>query len=159
MTISRIAVLYGLTLCLGTPLRAEVDLPALEACLEKQVAANGPALACVQAEHSECGNYPLDKAPDAAMLCYVTAQDAWTAATRARLDIIRSAGNDRIAAIAGIEVKYDTLAGLLQCDRQEELALLSEATSNQINVQKARCTATVMALSYAKLLLQSRVLE
>lgn len=163
MAVSALFRGLGLVAFLAGPAQAEVNLDNFHQCLEAQIAANAPALACVQAEQSECSNYQAEKAPAAATLCLVKANDIWSEAIRTTLADIRTKVQDtdqaQIADIAEIEVKYDVLSGLLQCDRVQELALLGDTSSERINVQKSTCTATTMGLSYAKLRLQSRGLR
>ncbi|SPF78017.1 hypothetical protein [Pseudoprimorskyibacter insulae] len=146
----------GLCLCMATPLFAEVDLAAYNTCIEAQIAANQPAAQCMQQQHAFCDSYPADDAPAAATLCYIEAKDTWSGGIAARLDAIRAKGNEKITAIAGIEVKYDLLANLLQCDRIEELAGLSDLPAEAITLQKARCQAAAAGLALTKLAIQMR---
>jgi hypothetical protein len=47
---------------------------------------------------------------------------------------------------------------LLQCDRINDLARLTETPGETIALQKARCEATATAMALTKLILQSRQL-
>lgn len=134
----------------------KLDISGFRACIDTQIAAQAPTQSCIQAELRDCATIDTSEGAEATVLCYVTAQDGWTVAIKARLDELRAAADEKIADIAGVEVKYDVLSGLLQCDRMQELSLLTDRSSNEINIQKSGCTATTMGLAYAKLLMQSR---
>lgn len=155
----RISLAGGaLAICLAPSLAAaEVDIARFDGCVADSLARDRPAADCVQTAHAVCGDFPLETARAAAVLCYVDAQDAWTRAIRARLEGLGEDAEGRIAKLAEIEVKYDVLGSLLQCDRMEELARVASPEEDAaIGLQKARCTATALGLAYAKLLLQSR---
>ena len=143
---------------LGSPLAAEVDLVAFHACLETQIEANQPAAACVQAQHDFCFGFDPDVEPASATLCFVEAKEVWSGGIRAQLEAVEALGDEDIAAVAGIEVKYDLLANLLQCDRMHDLARLTDTPAEALTLQKARCEATSAGLVLTKLTLQSRSL-
>lgn len=152
----RLAVPIWLAFGGPAPALAEVDLNRFHSCIEAQIDGNRPAADCVQQEHLACGDFPLETAPQAAILCYVEAQDSWTSAIKTKLDWLKDRPEPKIADVAGIEVKYDVLRNLLQCDRMEELAGLTEQDATAAGVQKARCTATAFGLAYARLVLHAR---
>ncbi|KKK57647.1 hypothetical protein LCGC14_3052360, partial [marine sediment metagenome] len=64
-----------------------------------------------------------------------------------------------IAAIAGIEIKFDLRRNLLECERLTELKLVREEKSDALVHAAARCEATAVGLAYAKLVVQSRALD
>ncbi len=70
----------------------------------------------------------------------------------ARLDQVAS---DDIRAIAGIEVKYDLMANLLQCDRLRALRLLRGDPDATALAQDAACAANATGRAYAKRLQSS----
>ncbi|MGY3439064.1 MULTISPECIES: hypothetical protein [unclassified Marinovum] len=134
----------------------KMDIAGFRACIDTQIAAQAPTQSCIQAELRACGTIDTTEGAAAAVLCYVEAKNSWTGAIKTRLNELRAAADEKIADIAGVEVKYDVLSGLLQCDRLQELSLLTDRSSDEINIQKSGCTATTMGLAYAKLLVQSR---
>lgn len=152
----RLAIPIWLAFGAPAPALAEVDLVRFHTCIEAQISGNRPAADCVQQEHLACGDFPLETAPQAAILCYVEAQDSWTEAIQTQLAALKDRPEPKIADVAEIEVKYDVLRNLLQCDRMEELAGLTEQAETAKGLQKARCTATAFGLAYARLALQSR---
>lgn len=159
MIFARLIALCGFALCLAAPAWAEVDADAFSNCLKDQSGDQNAILRCLQVQHAPCDRYSADNAPSAALLCFTKAQSAWTSATKAHLDEIRATEPENVTAIANIHVKYSSLAGLLQCDRQEELALLGDLSSDQIQLQKTRCIATALGYTYASLLFRTRIGE
>ena len=142
-------------------LAAQGRIPAAEevnSCIAAQSAAQAPAADCVARAHEPCLDLAA-RAPMAALQCFLTAKADWSNRIAARMEFVAGAGGEDIAAIAGIEVKYDLLQNLLQCDRMESLTLLREDPSEATALQRARCEAVAAGLAYAKLVLQSRSLE
>lgn len=152
----RLVVAIWLAFGASAPALAEIDPERFHTCIEAQISGNRPAADCVQQEHLACGDFPLETAPQAAILCYVEAQDSWTEAIETRLAALKERPEPKIADVAEIEVKYDVLRNLLQCDRMEELAGLTDQDETAKAVQKARCTATAFGLAYARLALHAR---
>lgn len=144
-----IAAMYG-----DMPAYAGVDLEAVQTCVEQR-SQDGSAPQCVQLSHAECRTFPED-APAAATLCFNKAHEQWSNGIAARMEVIRTSVDDTVSAIAGIEVKYDLLTSLLQCDRIEELSLLQSGRSEQILLQKSRCAALATGYVYIRLLQRSR---
>jgi hypothetical protein len=69
---------------------------------------------------------------------------------------IRDSAAERLSAIASVEVKYDMLGNLMQCDRMEALALIGDAEPAAIQRDKARCTAAATGLVLTRLLIRSQ---
>jgi len=128
----------------------------VDACILGAFAAQANPAACLVEVHAECMSTPAET-PAVATLCFRRAREDWDGRITG---IMRKIGTERegpIAAIAGIEVKYDLLSGLLQCDRVEELALaISDLGTEEIAREKARCAATAAGLAYARLLWRAR---
>ncbi|MDQ2088891.1 hypothetical protein [Marimonas arenosa] len=152
MTVKR--VLTATVFCLGqatVPVLAGVDLTAAETCMAQQIASGQNPALCLDTAHADCLLSPAD-APAVATLCFTEARKAWDAGIAAEMARIRDNAPEKIAAIAAIEVKYDLLTGLTQCDRMEELAkVASEEPADSIQRQKARCTASSAGLAYLRL--------
>ena len=141
----------GLAAALGWPgplAAAEPDLAQLRACVAEDP---GQSAACLNRALSECLAYPAE-APAAATLCFRDARQVFSDAVAARMAALRETAPEGVAAVAGIEVKYDMLAHLLQCDRLEELALLEAGPTEAITRQKARCTATAAGVVYLRMI-------
>lgn len=139
--------------------RAELDLPAADSCLEDRVSAGKSPADCIEAAHAACQTIP-EETPAVAMVCFREARGSWDAGIAEEMARIRDKAPEKIAAIAGIEVKYDLLASLTQCDRMEELALVaSHATAETIQRQKSRCEATASGLAYLRLKLRARGID
>lgn len=149
-------------LCLGLAAPgfalADVNGDAVRACVAEQTIAGLSAAECVNRAQRGCFEFPPESTA-AATLCFVEAKNDWSALIAARLDAIGEAAPPQIRDIAGIEVKYDLMTQLIQCDRMNELSLVTEDPSDRLVVQKARCEATAAGLTFVKLLIQSRTLE
>lgn len=144
---------FVLALACATSTVAEesVDLDAVRSCVATALDLDKKPTGCVDSAHTACLRISSDT-PAVAALCFEDRRADWSTAITQRMDHLRSAAPERIAALAGIEVKYDLLASLVQCDRMEELALLREVAAEEIQIQKSRCEATASGLAYIRLL-------
>ncbi|WP_121633704.1 hypothetical protein [Tropicibacter alexandrii] len=140
----------ALAVCIALPAWA-VDLDAVNSCIDTARAEQGNPNQCIDAAHQPC-LVDSAEAPAAAILCFTEARETWSEGIASRMDTLRANAPEDIAALAGIEVKYDLLASLVQCDRLEELGRLRDAPTEQVVLQKARCTATASGLAYTRLL-------
>ncbi|CUH75993.1 hypothetical protein [Tropicibacter naphthalenivorans] len=144
-------LIAALAVGLAAPASAEVDLTAVTACIDSaRTDGTNPNL-CVDTAHQDC-LVDSAEAPAAATLCFTKAREAWSQGIAARMETIRANAPEKLAALAGIEVKYDLISSLTQCDRLEELGQLQEAEAETILLQKTRCTATASGLAYTRLL-------
>lgn len=144
---------------LAAPALAQVDLPAADACLTERLGAGQNPAACVEAAHADCVATPPD-APALATVCFREARSAWDRGIGAEMARIAARADERIAAIAGIELKYDLIASRTQCDRMEELALAaSSASPEDILRQKSRCEAAAAGLAYLRLKLRAQSID
>lgn len=149
--IRHLALLFCGSLAFAPPALADVDIQAADACLAAAFDAGGQGGDCVEIAHAECTALP-EEAPAVAVLCFTDGQRVWDTATAATMKSLATRLPEDVAAITGIEVKYDILSGLLQCDRLEELAIaVSDLPSGTIAREKARCAATVAGLAYTRL--------
>lgn len=128
------------------------------ACVTAQIAANRAVADCVNQAQVACLGL-AEGAPVAGLACYLEAEAAWRGYATLRLREIAEAAPEEIASIAAIELRYDVLQNLLQCDKMLELMHLREEPSAATRLQKARCDATALGLAYVKLRLQSRDIE
>lgn len=143
----------------AAPARADLDLAPVDACIVAALAAGQAPSACVDAAHAPCMAEPED-APAVASLCFVGARDDWSAGIAGLMQTVKAGAPDELAAVIGIEVKYDLLGGLLQCDRLEELALAVGALdAERIALQKTRCAAVASGLAYVRLKARIETLE
>ncbi|WP_323771292.1 hypothetical protein [Antarctobacter sp.] len=150
---ARLAASLALGLTCTTPAAAEepLDLNAVRACVSTAIDLGNKPTGCVDSAHSACLRVSSET-PAVAALCFEEARAQWSDAIGTRMEHLRDAAPERIAALAGIELKYDLLSSLVQCDRMEELALLREIPAEEIRTQKSRCTATASGLAYIRLL-------
>ena len=155
MTKSRAALLAAVLLAGPATAVAEVDPDAAEACVAEHAAAGTSPADCVADAMSHCRLIPPD-APALASQCYRTAKDAWSQGIADRMERLRNTAPEGIAAIAGVEVKYDLLGGFLNCDRLRDLALLGDAEEAAIQREADRCAATATGLAHVRLLWRSR---
>lgn len=130
----------------------------VETCLATQAEKGQPSIACINEAQGTCIQYIAD-APQAALHCFLESQKAWSDYIGARMEWVAKEGGDDIAAVAGIEVKFDLLQNKLQCQRMSELAMLRTAVTEQTQIQAARCDATANGLVFAKLFIQSQSLN
>lgn len=152
-----------LALCIAAslagPALAQIDVAAAKACITDRIdTGENPAL-CIDEAHATCQATPADS-PAVAILCFRNAKADWDGAIAAEMDRIRNRADDRIAAIAAIELKYDLIASLTQCSRMEELAQVGTDTpAETIQRQKARCEASAAGLTYLRALLRGRSIK
>jgi len=130
----------------------------VETCLMSQAQSGGPSISCINEAQGSCIQFISD-APQAALLCFLDAQKIWTKYIGARMDFVLEKGGDDLAAVAGIEVKFDLLQNKLQCQRMSELTMLRAAPTEQTQITAARCDATANGLVFAKLVAQSENLK
>lgn len=143
-------------LALPAPAMAEMDLNGINACLSDRLEARQPAATCLDEAHSACMSINIDT-PAVAALCFVELEKEWQAGIAALMTGIKQKASEEIAAVAGVEGKYDLLSALLKCSRMEELALIVGRESDDAIVrQNARCKANAAGLTYARLFLRSR---
>jgi len=140
------------------PVRAEVKLDAVKSCVDASTSAGTSPAPCIDQAQAECAAIP-GETNKVATLCFARAQEVWSDGIRAELDRISAVAPEEIAAIAAIEVKYDMISGLVQCDRLAELALVGEAATDAIERNKAHCSASATALSYVNLLWRAQDLK
>ncbi|GGE58318.1 hypothetical protein [Actibacterium pelagium] len=152
----RLTISLITALCLGGPAFAEVDLDAFRSCVDTRIENNAPAAECVHAAQAACLSYDPEEQTASATLCFVEVKDGWSTGIQDQMQKISAEAEEQITAIASIELKYDLLANLLQCDRMHDLARLTETPGETIALQKARCEATATGLALTKLILQSR---
>lgn len=133
------------------------DAEAVAACVADQASANAPAAECVNRAQQACLQYPREAA-DAATQCFREMKDGWGAAIAGRMDSLKAEAPEQIAAIAGIEVKYDLMTNLLQCDRMSALMRLRDEAepAAEARARVARCESTATGLAFVKLVLQSQ---
>lgn len=150
---ARFAASLMLALASATPASAEdrLDLDTVRSCIATAMDLGKKPTGCVDGAHAACLQDAAET-PAVATLCFEEARAQWSTAIAARMDHLRDAAPERIAALAGIELKYDLLSSLVQCDRMEELAILREIPAEEIRTQKSRCTATASGLAYIRLL-------
>jgi hypothetical protein len=130
----------------------------VEACLITQLQTGAPSIACINEAQGSCIQFIAD-APQAALQCFLEAQKVWATYIGARMGLVLEQGGDDIAAVAGIEVKFDLLQNKLQCQRMSELSMLRAAPTEQTQIMAARCDATANGLVFAKLVAQSENLK
>lgn len=139
----------------ATPtIRAEIDIAAAESCIGRNQDENKNPIACLTTQMDACLTVPPEQYASA-VLCFAEARSAWESAIAARMSRLRTAGSPAVPGFA-VQAKYDVLAGLLQCDRVEELAALGDAPAEAIKRDKARCTALTAAATFARLVLSTR---
>lgn len=138
---------------------ADVDLAETDACLTERIGQNQNPASCVDTAHQRCLTTPEDLTASA-VLCFRQARDAWDIGIAREMDVIQQSATNRIAAIAAVELRYDLLANLMQCDRMEELAKVgSEATGEQIARQRAQCEASASGLVYLRVKMRALSLQ
>ena len=136
------------------PALAEVALDKVQACLDTARGTGDAPASCIDQALSPCIDEP-DDLNSVAILCFEEARKTFGDGIRARMAQIRDTARENIAAIAGIEVKYDLIASLTQCDRMEELARLGDSTAEKIQRRKSQCAAAASGLTWLRLVLRS----
>lgn len=152
-------VMAALIVWTALPVKAEISIERVEACLSERVAAGQPPAHCIEEAHAKC--MAIDnQTPAVATLCFVEAEKGWNEAIAGTMARVAAKAPEEITDIARIEVKYDLLSALLQCSRLEELALsVGRDSEEMILRQNARCKANATGLTYARLFLRSRDLK
>ena len=152
---------HGLIAFFALPLMAgsawaEGDIAQVNTCLDKAAQGQGAPAACIEILQTPC----LDNAqetPAVATLCLKNAQDVFSDGIAAVMAKTVAEFDERQAAVVRIEVKYDLLTNLLQCDRLEEVSLATtEISGAEATLQAARCQSTASALTYARLYIRSQ---
>lgn len=143
----------------GGPSLADGPDGTTDACILERFETGAAPTDCIDAAHAACLSSSTE-AHSVAALCFRDAQSRWNEGIKARLEAFTATASEEIAAIAAIEVKYDVLSGLLQCDRMQDLSLaVSQMTPEAILRQKSQCDATALGLAYARLLWRARTPE
>lgn len=147
---------FAVQLALAPPAMAQMDLDGVNDCLSERLSAGQAPATCIDEAHSPCTAVNSDR-PAVATLCFVEVEKHWQSGIAALMATIKEKASEDIAAVAGVEGKYDLLSALLQCSRMEELAVIVGRESNDAIVrQNARCKANAAGLTYARLFLRSR---
>lgn len=156
--IRRFAALCAAPLALAlaladTPALAEprLDMDSVQACVATASELGKSPNGCVDQAHAPCLRVNSDT-PAVATLCFEETRSEWSGAIATRMQRLGETAPEKLAALAGVEVKYDLLTSLVQCDRMEELAQLREIAAEEILLQKSRCHATASGLAYVRLL-------
>lgn len=149
----------GLATALAGPVAAQIDIATVQTCMTNRIDTGENPAICIDEAQATCQATPADS-PAVAILCFRNARSDWDAAITAEMARIRDRADDRIAAIAAVELKYDLLASLTQCDRMEELARVGTDTpAETIQRQKARCEASASGLAYLRAMLRGRSIK
>tara|TARA_R110002096_G_scaffold201392_6_gene385895 strand:+ start:905 stop:1429 length:525 start_codon:yes stop_codon:yes gene_type:complete len=137
---------------------AGVDISGFNACIDaaqKDGTNPGP---CIDTAQVAC----LDNAretPAVATLCYTEARKVWSGALSGTIAEMTRSADEKVAAVARIETKYNLLTNLMACDRVEELSrAVSAMPGEAIALQTARCQATASAATYMYLYLREKTL-
>ncbi|WP_425100152.1 hypothetical protein [Tropicibacter sp. S64] len=138
----------------AVPAAAEMDIAAAKSCLIDAQTKRGDPSVCIDAAHADCLAAPGDT-PSVAALCFATARDDWGTGIRAEMDRIKAEAPEDIATVTAIDLKYDLILALTQCDRMEELAGIGGTPAAVIEREKARCMASASGFAYARLLWRS----
>lgn len=133
------------------------EFDGADACLQTQIDANQPIAKCVHGSQAICLSFDAPSMSGAD--CYRRAKVHWGDLISQRMTEIGNRASEEVAAIAGIEVKYDLKSNLTQCDRMEELALVQRDPDQETVYLRMRCEATAVGLAYAKLYFQSSRLK
>lgn len=128
----------------------------VSACIDTQFSQNQSAKACLDVAHARCDGEPENAATVAAE-CYQKTNEFWTKSIRLEMQSLAEKAPQDIAVITGIELKYDILTAMLQCDRQEALALAAGTIGADVILrQKLRCQSSVTGLAFTRLKWQTR---
>jgi hypothetical protein len=150
----RSGIVFALFLAAG-PAFGGVEIDQVNACFDAAVTGKSNPAQCIDAAQNACLDNARDT-PAVATLCYSDARNAWSAALSAALEKMTAHADEKLAAVARIETKYNLLANLMECDRIEELSVaVSDLTGNDIALQSTRCQATASAATYMHLYLRA----
>jgi len=142
-----------------SPSYGESGLGSINACILENIDGGEKPASCIDAAHDDCVQVP-EGTPSVASVCFRAAKDRWGAGIKALMEKVTAQASGDVAVIAGIETKYDILAGLTQCDRLEELALAVSGRPHEVVLrQKSQCVSTAFGLAYARLVWRTRDLE
>ena len=132
---------------------AEADLDLAADCAVAE-GSPGPMVCAVQAM-SAC-SADAGEVPAIATLCFRNAQTAFGEAISELMDQVTDGMPEELAAVAGIEIKYDLLGGLMQCDRMTELAMVGDAPAADVQLNAEACNATATGATYLRLLMRAQ---
>lgn len=151
----RIVSAMAIGMAFAGPVAADVDLSAATACFDAGGAWSKQAIKCIETAHLPCLGNAVET-PAVATLCFQKARTTWSEALAAEIQSLSTQSNQRIKDIITINAKYDTLIGLLHCDRSEELAQRTSAAAGpEIALQKARCLSNAAASTYMSVYFKS----
>lgn len=155
----KVALTFAFAALVAGSATAQVDVAVAEACFTNAVATQADPATCIISANAACMVDSTDT-PAVATLCLSEAQQAWSIALASRIQSTLAGVDDRTAAVARIELKYDLLANLMQCDRLEELSkAASELTGSEIMMQTMRCQSAASGLTYVRLYLRDQTRE
>lgn len=148
------------TLMLGAgPALAAVDLTTSNACFDAAVAGKTNPAQCIEAAQNTCLEGANGGTPAVTVLCFSEARDSWSAGLADTLAQITGQVDEKLAALARIETKYNLLTNLMECDRIEELSVaVSDMDGDAISIQSASCKASAAAATYMHLYLRAKSL-
>lgn len=133
----------------------DVPMTGFSECIATQIEDGAPLAACITDAHAECLQYAPASA--AGTLCFTEAKKKWGAKIAERMQTMTAALDETETAVLNIELKYSLQRNLTACDRQMELAQLSEdLPEGALPYQRANCEATAVATSLVELTLLSR---
>lgn len=151
-----VAMVIFLGLMTALPTAAQDVREATDACLSEKIETEAQLLGCVTKALAPCMLEPSDM-NSSATLCFRGKIEAFEAGIKLGVSQLSDRATNEAFKLINIELKYDMLSGLLQCDRMEELAAaFSKYGAEAIQRQKAQCRATTLGLSYARLTLRAQ---
>ena len=137
---------------LGAAAEIEIDPVGVRTCLRGEAAQQDPAH-CVTAAHTACLSFPTPEATAAATLCFAEARDQWNAAIGAGMAAVSETLDETQLGTLQVNLRFDLMGDMLQCDRMQALAELSETPDEQIALQSSRCGAVASGLTFVRLAL------
>lgn len=146
-------------LCAGAAAHAKVDLAEARTCIADSIAATVSPAVCIDAAHAACHTVAPENAATA-IVCFRDARAVWDGGITDALARLRASADDTRAAIGAVELKYDLIGSLTQCDRLEELAIVgSDTPPETILRDKSGCEAAAAAFAYIRLHLRAQAAE
>lgn len=126
-------------------------IETFDACLTKKSPSEEAVRHCLLTSLEECITEPAD-VPAVATVCFRDNGSAYETGLKETIASVTSEMSEKNAVILRIDLKYELLAGLLQCDRLEELGLaVSDLSSEVIQRTRAQCEAMAVGLLYGRL--------
>lgn len=152
-----IGTIGALCLLLSAPAMAS-DLDSVDSCLANALSEQTDPMGCVESASKICAVMAAEM-PDAATACFIEGRVLFDQRISEKIALVSQVADETLTARAAINAKYNVLNKLIECDRKEELELLTEMSPDRIRANKAACQLSGSALALVFLHFETKPVE